>query len=309
MNVWRVARVGTRALTLVVVAVSGIYLLVYLYRWEWNRALISGMFFVAALVTFSTSMVLAALRRLDERIDRLEAGARSGPEVERGTRQAIARANDAHATSRFDWLREPTGGFGVFVPVLLGTGVLLSALTYVIERAASVFASTTVDRKTARLLAPDLPLGSTPLDVGPRSQVDEPATPQERAYHLLGWAVVIAVGSLLTVAAINLLAEATQSRDEASDVTGTTQIELAIDQRGRDRSPETVASALWTACEHTLRVDATLVETQMLSGNHVQLTLDGGLGELARRRLFGCLEDATLDLVRASVRDYEIHHS
>ena len=35
-----------------VAAISGTYLVVYLYRWEWNRAVISGVFFLAAEIAY-----------------------------------------------------------------------------------------------------------------------------------------------------------------------------------------------------------------------------------------------------------------
>ena len=56
-----------RALIVVLLAVSGAYLIVYLYRWEWNRALICGLFFIASEVALSTSMILRRLRRLEQR--------------------------------------------------------------------------------------------------------------------------------------------------------------------------------------------------------------------------------------------------
>jgi hypothetical protein len=324
MNAWRVARIGSRALTLGVVTVSGVYLIVYLYRWEWNRALISGLFFLAALVTFSTSLVLSSLRALDHRVDQLEGAVRATASARPatststaadadGTRQFIQRANDEQLRQRFDWLREPPQGFGVFVPVLIGTGVLLSGVTYLIERLAGAFASRTVDHRTARLLAPDLPLGGRPLELtavnvataasfGSASHRDPEHMPAaSRTGHLLGWFIVLAIGTLLTVAAVNTIADATQSRGDDSASGGSTTIDLRISQRRAERPPEVVAQALWTACQNTVGVEITLVAVDATGTDHVRLTLDAGLGDLARRRLFGCLEDATLDLVRADV--------
>ena len=42
---------------------SGAYVFVYIYRWEWNRALIMLGFFVATEVALSTALVLRALAR------------------------------------------------------------------------------------------------------------------------------------------------------------------------------------------------------------------------------------------------------
>ena len=40
----------------VVLTLAGAYLLIYLSRWEWNRAIILGLFFVAAEVALATSV-------------------------------------------------------------------------------------------------------------------------------------------------------------------------------------------------------------------------------------------------------------
>ena len=49
--------------------VCGVYAIVYLVRWEWNRAIIAGLFFVAVEVVVATSLLLERLRRIEERLD------------------------------------------------------------------------------------------------------------------------------------------------------------------------------------------------------------------------------------------------
>lgn len=49
----------------VVLAASGAYVFVYLYRREWNRAIIAGTFFLATEVALLGSAVLTRLRALD----------------------------------------------------------------------------------------------------------------------------------------------------------------------------------------------------------------------------------------------------
>ena len=53
-----VARTLGRLVSLLVLVSSGTYLLVYLYRWEWNRALVAGIFFVAAEVAIAAGAIL-----------------------------------------------------------------------------------------------------------------------------------------------------------------------------------------------------------------------------------------------------------
>ena len=53
-----IARVGLSAS----VVVSGTYVLVYLYRWEWHRAQVAGLFFLAAEIGLVGTAVLDRLR-------------------------------------------------------------------------------------------------------------------------------------------------------------------------------------------------------------------------------------------------------
>ena len=65
MNAGRVLRVLARTLAAIVLVASGTYILVYLWRWEWQRAIVSGVFFLAALVVVSTLVVLRRAFELD----------------------------------------------------------------------------------------------------------------------------------------------------------------------------------------------------------------------------------------------------
>ena len=99
-----------RLLVLVVLGLSGAYLLIYLYRWEWNRAIISGLFFVAAEVALATSLVV---RRLDA-LERAPAPREATP----STLDRL-RATPAERPNPFAWLTAAgRQGPGVFVGVL-----------------------------------------------------------------------------------------------------------------------------------------------------------------------------------------------
>ena len=77
--------------------------------------------------------------------------------------------------------------------------------------------------------------------------------------------------------------------------------------RGRDRaeSPDpalpVVAEDLWSSCRSRLPAPIELVAIIPTMGHEVQLHLDRALGRTGRARLTGCLEDYTLDLVKADV--------
>jgi hypothetical protein len=126
-------------LGVVVLVASGLYFFVYLWRWEWNRALIAGLLFVAAEVGLATGMVLTRLRRL---------GAAAGPEVVARIRETAPPPRD-----HFEWLK-PRGEMGVFVPVLMGVGAVASVLAWVVERLARATASPVMEQGLAGRLAP-----------------------------------------------------------------------------------------------------------------------------------------------------------
>jgi hypothetical protein len=65
----------------------------------------------------------------------------------------------------FAWLRAAPSRTSVFIPVLLGAGVLLSAAAWLVERVARASGSGTVDLSHSEVLSP-LFVPSTPL-VGP----------------------------------------------------------------------------------------------------------------------------------------------
>lgn len=154
----------------VVLAASGAYVFVYLYRWEWNRALISAAFFLAAELALFSSAILDRLRQLDAKLD--DAARRTDV-----ARQHL-KATAPPARDHFDWL-EPskTNELSVFVPVLLGAGVVLSALAWLVERVSKATAGAAMEDALARRLGPlVLPSAGFVPDAGPVSLLDGPVT-------------------------------------------------------------------------------------------------------------------------------------
>jgi hypothetical protein len=138
----RLLALGQRLLLGVVLVVSGAYLLIYLYRWEWNRAIISGIFFVAAEVALATAMILRRLRALEQRTASPQQP--SPPVLER------LRSTPVDRPDPFAWLKTHDSRVGVFVPVLLGAGAILSAFAYVVERVGEATALPALDQRLAR---------------------------------------------------------------------------------------------------------------------------------------------------------------
>jgi hypothetical protein len=114
------------AVLLVTLASATWYFFAYLTWWEWNRALIAGILVLVAEVGLVTALVLSRLDRL-------------GRQVADTSRQArVAARLDAAPPSRssaFAWLREPQQ-MSVFVPVLLGAGLIASGVAWLVERVA-----------------------------------------------------------------------------------------------------------------------------------------------------------------------------
>lgn len=150
-------RIGYLAVV-VTAAASMYYFFVYLTRWEWNRALTSGVIFLAAEIALFGALAL-------DRIAKLRGAITATPEPSAGRRveprpQVLARLREtapAHH-EHFAWLKP--NGTNVFVPVLLGAGVIVSAVAWAVERIARATAGRSMERGLAvRLEALQPPAG------------------------------------------------------------------------------------------------------------------------------------------------------
>lgn len=125
---------------------TGGYLITYLVRWEWHRALVVGLLFLAVEVAVATALSLRAVHRATA-----AAAAQS-----RGGDPAGAQILEHIEATRptrdhFAWLA-PRDGTAVFIPVLLGAGVLVSAVAFVVERLAAGTVEPGMERGLAREL-------------------------------------------------------------------------------------------------------------------------------------------------------------
>jgi hypothetical protein len=128
----------------VTLAASGMYTFVYLYRWEWNRALMSAAIFIAAEVAMIGSTLAGRLKSIDKRLDGHERSARE---------QRVDRIQQTAPPTRvsFDWLARPQH-MNVFIPVIMGAGVLMSGLAWVVERLARATVRPVAERGLAAQL-------------------------------------------------------------------------------------------------------------------------------------------------------------
>jgi hypothetical protein len=127
-------------------AASGTYTFVYLYRWEWNRALMSAAIFIAAEVAMMGSLLAQRLKVIGQRLDAHEA-----PAPPQTVRLERIRSSAPPAWTNFAWLSRPEQ-MNVFVPVLMGAGVLLSGIAWVVERVARATVTPVAERGLAAQL-------------------------------------------------------------------------------------------------------------------------------------------------------------
>jgi hypothetical protein len=112
----------------------------------------------------------------------------------------------------------------------------------------------------------------------------------------------VVVLMLVTVAAVGALADATPNRpDESRD--GSSRLVYDVATRRYRGGEETAALTLWGVCVSTLYGYRSDSPTRVDDGWAVMIT--PALGEHGRRRLIGCLEDATLDRVLGHVVDLQ----
>ena len=277
-----------------VIAASGAYLFIYLYRWEWNRAVIAGIFLIAAGMALAAGMLFERLQRIEEKIDAM------GVPNYRETLEAI-QETAPEPKERFKWLTGSGDQMSVFVPVLMGAGVVFSGIAWLVEKLAHATARPAMEEGLAFRLAPlALPQGGflAPVD-------DLPSKPRQG--HLRKYRTAFAlllVGAVLAVS-IDALGDLTQNRPDPDIVGMSGAITLDITRHGWARSDVSAAKSLWAACKGTVGKD--MMATGFITNGNGTLTMlvSPAPGESAQRRLTGCLEDAVLDNVSASIVGFE----
>jgi hypothetical protein len=124
---------------------SGAYVFVYLYRWEWHRALFAAVAFLAAEVAICTALVMRRLAR-GRPSDTPRRASEPDPQVIARLRASTVRHDP------FAWMRPRADRTNVFVTMLLGGGVLISAAAWAVDRLAARTAGVALERDLARRL-------------------------------------------------------------------------------------------------------------------------------------------------------------
>ena len=122
----------------VAMGAAGLYTVVSLARWEWSRALFFGLVFLAAELTFVAGAILAKLSTIERRVEAVEAAGNGAAGPDPLVLEALRSGRDEH--DRFPWLqvdpRDVVTRTNVFITLVVGGGVLLTAGTWVIDKVA-----------------------------------------------------------------------------------------------------------------------------------------------------------------------------
>ena len=158
---------------------AGVYMIVSLNRWEWNRALFFGLIVLIAEVGMATGLVLRRLTRLE----------RANREVLDPMLREVLRANRPPRQDRFAWLRESTSQMNVFITFLVGGGIVLSGVAWVVDRVASATAGAVGDQRLGRRLQQiSYPRGGLVVDDVTVLAQDVPGADDAQIRKLMRWA-------------------------------------------------------------------------------------------------------------------------
>lgn len=293
-------RRATTVIVLIVLAASGGYALLYLFRWEWHRAIIAALFFVAAEIGLGIGVVLRRLGRLEERLDDLARTRRSTPASEVDP-AVLARIQEAAPppSKPFAWLDPRSSNLSVFLPFLLGIGMLASGLAWVVEQTARHTTTPALERRLARRLAPlALPAGGLLGPAPAISPVTSRAIPTRSVLVPLA-VVVVVVG--LAVGGFDWLEDRLESRPDARQENVSTRIDVELRGARSAAWPAQAAATLWGTCSHTLHGTVGPAAIVDNGGGRFAITVPTYIGRHAEDRVRGCLEDALVDRVQASV--------
>jgi hypothetical protein len=158
-------RIGYLAAVVTALA-SGWYFFVYLTKWEWNRALVSAAIFLAVEVALFGALALDRIGRLTRTVNAMQPDRRSAVTARVPRADVLARIRDSAPAPRkpFEWLSPDRSN--VFVPVLLGAGVIISAIAWVVEKVARATAGPKLEQGLALRLEALAPPAGGLLDRG-----------------------------------------------------------------------------------------------------------------------------------------------
>ncbi|WCH90862.1 hypothetical protein POD33_01405 [Streptomyces moderatus] len=276
---------------------AGTYLIVYLYRWQWQRALICGVLLLIIEVMLFGLVTLGRLNRIEERLR----------DTDRRQRELDARQEDVltrlrepatvREETRFRWLEDPADRSYVFVPVLMVAGVVLSGLAWVVQKLASTTAGPAERRLAGRLAVLSAP------DPAASGDLEDMPTPGS-GRRTVRTATVGALSVALLAGLIVALADLTQTRGEETNEHEATSVLVQVDLRGSDLSTgrrALAAQQIWERCRDSTSAPLKHAPLGELGDGMFAGVVRPALTDHDLMRLRGCLEDATLERAHLTV--------
>ncbi|WP_329137199.1 hypothetical protein OG552_26915 [Streptomyces sp. NBC_01476] len=282
---------------------AAVYLVIYLYRWEWQRAVICGVLLLAVEGFLVLVIMLGRMSRLERRI--MDADTR----VEEIKRR-LEHSREDQSVNAFRWLGSDPRRDGldgttrtfVFVPMLMVTGAALSGLAWVIQRVAAVTARPGAERRLAGRLAPlAAPSGGVH---GPLPQLeDRPAVPRARPWRTLAAVAGSVAAVALIIFGVYALSDATETREEARPDAAASTVVFQIQVHGgnTDSARELAAEDLWQSCRRSTAAANPTASLSRLSTGVYAGVIRPALSSHDMLRLRGCISDAMANRATATV--------
>lgn len=289
------------------------YLVVYLYRWQWQRAIVSGVLLLVVLLLILGFLVLDRLSRLERRLGERQDAQRAGLLALLRHAEADADADAGRGgpgrhggpgRPRFAWLESPEDPSGhhthVFVPILMAAGAALAGLAWLVERVA---------RRTVRPAARSRLAGRlAPLAAPPGGLLDDrPDLPERPLPGSIRRPRVLAAVVLMPAVAAGVvlgLAELTRTEPPGRGPGEATTVLFHVRGNAVDEArTELAAQQLWERCRDATSVPLHGGGLVALGGNRYSGTVAPALSDHDQHRLRGCLEDTRLDRVLLTVED------
>jgi hypothetical protein len=282
---------------------AGTYLVVYLYRWQWQRAVICGVLLLVVEVLLLGLVMLGRLTRIEERLRDSDRRQRELDARQEDVLARLRQPSGAREETRFRWLEDPADRTYVFVPVLMVAGVVLSGLAWVVQRIASATAKPAERRLAGRLSVLAAPDPAVPGEAHGDLE-DLPPLDGRAQGRVARVTFVTAVGATLVAALVVGLAQLTQTRHEEANGREVTSVLVQVDLRGTDLTAERrslAARQVWESCRDSTSVTLRHAALGDLGDGLFAGVVRPALTDHDRMRLRGCLEDATLERAHLTV--------
>jgi hypothetical protein len=112
-------------------------------------------------------------------------------------------------------------------------------------------------------------------------------------------ATLLAIASVWLI--VDVLADATQTRPDRPRAAARTEVVFSVSTKPPDRSKAVAAQGLWGTCHGFIYSRTVSEELTDLGEGRFRVVVRPALGDRARRRLEGCMKDATLERVRGNL--------